>query len=117
MTHCCLVRPVSSKGEFSEIPLLLNVLMLCASVQPLSGEYGDVELYTVDAIEHSPSLGWGDLLFIALMSSVDYNVSCSLLQSHLIDGAPRVYRGYLLSVGPIWVQKDSLPGSGHESIR
>jgi len=56
MTHCCSVRPASSEGEFSEIPPLPNVLMLCASVQPLSGEYGDVELYTVDAIEHGPSL-------------------------------------------------------------
>jgi len=86
--HCCLVHPASSEGEFSEIPPLPNVLMLCTSVQPLSGEYGDVELYTVNAIEHGPSLQWGDLLFIMLMSSADYNVSCSLLQSTLWTHSP-----------------------------
>ena len=88
MTHCCSVRPASSEGEFSEIPLLPNVLMLCASVQALSGEYGDIELYTVNAIKHGPSLGRGDLLFIALMSGVEYDVSCSLLQSTLWTHSP-----------------------------
>ena len=116
------MHPASSKGESNEIPPPSIYLILCASIQPLSGTYSDVELYKVDALENSPSLEWGDLLLIALMSGVDYNVSTFIsghpMDSlpHLIDGAPRVYHRHFSSGRPIWVQKDPLPGSGHKPI-
>ncbi|KIM55082.1 hypothetical protein SCLCIDRAFT_39635, partial [Scleroderma citrinum Foug A] len=67
--------------------LLFGAPSILRSIQPLSGTYGDVELYKVDALENSPSLEWGDLLLIALMSGVDYNMGlpgCTTDISHRV---------------------------------
>ena len=58
-------------------------MSFCASVLPMSNNYGDMELYTDAAIQHRAFLSWGHLLLIALMNGADYDVSCCLLQPTL----------------------------------
>ncbi|KIM56649.1 hypothetical protein SCLCIDRAFT_132048, partial [Scleroderma citrinum Foug A] len=67
--------------------LLFGVPSVFQSIWPLYGEYRDVQLYKVDAIENGPSLEQGDLLLIALMSSADYDMGlpgCTINISHWV---------------------------------
>ncbi|KIM61133.1 hypothetical protein SCLCIDRAFT_122724 [Scleroderma citrinum Foug A] len=74
LAYFCLCGLVDAVVTPYNDALLFGAPSILQSVQPLSRDYGDVELYTVDVIEDGPSLDRGDLLFIALMSGADYNM-------------------------------------------
>jgi len=60
----------------SPLPLSRLNMTVHASVLPMSKNYGDVVMYTDEAIKHCAFLRRGQLLLIALMTGVDYDVGC-----------------------------------------
>ncbi|KAL4080480.1 PIN domain-like protein [Scleroderma citrinum] len=57
---------------FSDV-LLFGATSVIQSI-PSPSEYGDVKVYTSDALQHGPFLEWGDLLLMALMNGAGYDI-------------------------------------------
>ncbi|KAL4077392.1 hypothetical protein J3A83DRAFT_4213259 [Scleroderma citrinum] len=68
---------------FSDV-LLFGATSVIRSIQS-SSEYGDVKVYTSDALQHSPFLKWEDLLLMVLMNGAGYDFglpNCNVDISH-----------------------------------
>ncbi|KAL4071494.1 hypothetical protein V8B97DRAFT_1870676, partial [Scleroderma yunnanense] len=64
-----------SHGLIDAVVTLFSDVLLFGATSVIRRRYGDVKVYTSDALQHSPFLKWEDLLLMVLMNGAGYDVS------------------------------------------
>ncbi|KAL4075101.1 PIN domain-like protein [Scleroderma yunnanense] len=74
-----------SHGLIDAVVTPFSDVLLFGATSVIQSEYGDVKVYTSDALQHGPFLEWGDLLLMALMNGAGYDFGlpgCNMDISH-----------------------------------